>query len=1331
MNNNKEKSIFYICLKKNYYEESKIIYEKYKNFQNSFFNPLILNYIITLKKENEFFEFIDNFKDIINFNLFNCEQKRSLLHYICLYISDNIFIFKQLLSHINDIKLDYSLKDKYERNCLFYLFLNEKDKRKKHDPIEQLMHIFEKDKFDNNLNDKDIFGNNLLFYAVQSRAYQCVDFILENGAVISSEQNNNENSIFSVSLLKKEVQLFYYLYDKINDPNVFNHKVYAPYKNDDNNINNGDFELDLDNCEKGETLYNFLTKYNFNNIKKNKKNRIVGNTLYNNNNITNNYNNINYYNNNVINYNNNINNNKIKKNVILNNYNYANNFNNYNNINLKNNINNQTQNLIPNNQILNQGINNNNINNNSLYQESLNKTEIYFSDFLSDDILIFINEYINNITIKKNNVNNNNINENYIKLKENNIIINFSKNIDEYIFDRINKKRKIVSQNLVIYCIANNYEDFIRFSFNEKYNPISICQGLILFNKFSELKNYFLRILSQNNNEQNKLQNLIDDKGKTIYHLLPFLENNLYICKKLEKHNISNIFDNEGHTPMFYACKYLNKNFIEKFSHYQFNSNEQKSNDVNYDLFLEAKNNKMPLEMLYEFINKKDDRALKLIIDIGLNTKKIIFVPLIKYLIQEYNSNDNKIYKLDYQTNLNSGSYLHKLIGLYQFYTRELKENIMIKDENGNDPFFICAENNKFDFIFDILIKEPNICLNSTNSEGKSIIHLILEKYENKSRYKNELLIKALKSGFEFNIKDKDGMLPIDYAIKKGNNEIINILKEYYTNLSIDIEEKINNINTISSINNQIDNKINIDYDYNKDSDTFYNESITVSMSIDKNENLNGLVSQKFKYDKILSFYQVCIDDESSIPLSVNLVKKDFENVYNYEYNDKKYCIQVIKDVNKDNEYLTIAVDNSDVKSFTFRDLNTAKKKFKDLFKEMTANDWDNVKYNKLNFKTDYKKYYIFDSSYEEENAIYEYLKITIKNLYIKQKSEYEDKNIKNLIYYLLVKSYQNKFSIDGSTLNVEENTKNILKRYKSTALIKAMTILLVLKKLLNSENKVDEKYLRKRNYLINSYNDLIPYSKKINDFDEFSNIGKIDEEISRLTNYYYIDNVLKIFLGAIYNLNNIHPLDYFIKVLDCKIKQLPKPKPNLNELTTETDYIYNYIFSTNWRNSPITAVYKITKSNNEKNFNLNKYNNRYLFFHGTKAENVIGILSQGLKIAPVQAINTGKSYGNGIYLSDNFSYSLGYCYHRIYNANNMNFTDEKIFVFIVEVAVGKIGNYNDTHIVNMTMDFNDYYTAEDGSRIFKNSKKINNGFGIIVAHEETNVRIKYLIEIN
>ena len=506
-------------------------------------------------------------------------------------------------------------------------------------------------------------------------------------------------------------------------------------------------------------------------------------------------------------------------------------------------------------------------------------------------------------------------------------------------------------------------------------------------------------------------------------------------------------------------------------------------------------------------------------------------------------------------------------------------------------------------------------------------------------------------------------------------------------------------------------------------------------MNIDKYENLNGLVSPFFKYDPIMSFYQVLVDEQSSIPFSVNLVKKYFNNLLNVNsLNDKKFCIQIIKDLNKDDEFLTIAVDNLDLKTFTFHDFETAKQKFKDLFKEKTGNDWDIVKFNRLNFKTDYKKYYIFDYTCEEENTIYEYLKITIKNLYIKQKSEYENNKIKNLIYYLLVKSYKNKFSIDENTLNVEQNTKNIIEKYKSTAIIKAITILLDLKKLLETNNK-DEIYFRKKNYLINSYNDLIPYSKKINNSNNVINIGFIDDEISRLTNYYYIENVLKIFLGAIYNLNNIHPLDYIINALGCKIEELPKPQNNNSQLATEADYIYNYANSTNGRNAPITAIYKITESVNDKNFNLNNYDNRYIFFHGTKVENVIGILSQGLKIAPVQAINTGKSYGTGIYLSDSFLYSLGYCNHFIYNRNNLlnnviNDYDKK-FVFMAEVAVGKTGPNADTSVINMTMNLYDYYVTDEGCRIFKNSNKINNGMGVIVAHEETNVRIKYLIEIN
>ena len=159
------------------------------------------------------------------------------------------------------------------------------------------------------------------------------------------------------------------------------------------------------------------------------------------------------------------------------------------------------------------------------------------------------------------------------------------------------------------------------------------------------------------------------------------------------------------------------------------------------------------------------------------------------------------------------------------------------------------------------------------------------------------------------------------------------------------------------------------------------------------------------------------------------------------------------------------------------------------------------------------------------------------------------------------------------------------------------------------------------------------------------------------------------------------------------------------------------------------------TQKVNNKNFNLNNYENRYIFFHGTNVENIIGILSQGLKIAPVQAINTGNAYGNGIYLSDGFSTSFIYCFHAknggLFYNGDINYS--KLFMIMAEVAVGNIGINADTNVVSMNMDFNDYFMTNEGYRIFKNSNKLRNSDSsdsIIVAHEETNVRVKYLIEI-
>ena len=51
------------------------------------------------------------------------------------------------------------------------------------------------------------------------------------------------------------------------------------------------------------------------------------------------------------------------------------------------------------------------------------------------------------------------------------------------------------------------------------------------------------------------------------------------------------------------------------------------------------------------------------------------------------------------------------------------------------------------------------------------------------------------------------------------------------------------------------------------------------------------------------------------------------------------------------------------------------------------------------------------------------------------------------------------------------------------------------------------------------------------------------------------------------------------------------------------------------------------------------------LLWHGSRLTNFVGILSQGLRIAPPEAPSTGYRFGKGIYLADMFSKSHCYCY--------------------------------------------------------------------------------------
>lgn len=53
------------------------------------------------------------------------------------------------------------------------------------------------------------------------------------------------------------------------------------------------------------------------------------------------------------------------------------------------------------------------------------------------------------------------------------------------------------------------------------------------------------------------------------------------------------------------------------------------------------------------------------------------------------------------------------------------------------------------------------------------------------------------------------------------------------------------------------------------------------------------------------------------------------------------------------------------------------------------------------------------------------------------------------------------------------------------------------------------------------------------------------------------------------------------------------------------------------------------------------------LLWHGSRISNFVGILSEGLRIAPPEAPMTGYMFGKGIYLADVISKAASYCHAK------------------------------------------------------------------------------------
>ncbi|KAJ8336518.1 hypothetical protein SKAU_G00377380 [Synaphobranchus kaupii] len=164
------------------------------------------------------------------------------------------------------------------------------------------------------------------------------------------------------------------------------------------------------------------------------------------------------------------------------------------------------------------------------------------------------------------------------------------------------------------------------------------------------------------------------------------------------------------------------------------------------------------------------------------------------------------------------------------------------------------------------------------------------------------------------------------------------------------------------------------------------------------------------------------------------------------------------------------------------------------------------------------------------------------------------------------------------------------------------------------------------------------------------------------------------------------HPLDRQYHSLQCQLNPLASDCHEYKVIeqylqTTHADTHNDYTMS-------ILDVFTVDREGERDNFQSDLHN-RTLLWHGSRLTNWVGILSQGLRVAPPEAPVTGYMFGKGIYFADMSSKSANYC-----------FTNQKKntgLLLLCEVALG---------------DSNDLVAADHGADKLPAGKHSTKGLG-------------------
>lgn len=218
------------------------------------------------------------------------------------------------------------------------------------------------------------------------------------------------------------------------------------------------------------------------------------------------------------------------------------------------------------------------------------------------------------------------------------------------------------------------------------------------------------------------------------------------------------------------------------------------------------------------------------------------------------------------------------------------------------------------------------------------------------------------------------------------------------------------------------------------------------------------------------------------------------------------------------------------------------------------------------------------------------------------------------------------------------------------------------------------------------------------------------------------------------------HPIDKHYKTLHCALEPLDHEH---NDFQMISKYLKNTHATThNQYDMELLDVFAL--EHRKKDFA--DVGNRMLLWHGSRLTNWVGILSQGLRIAPPEAPVTGYMFGKGVYFADMSSKSANYCFAT--RSKNVG------ILLLSEVSLGKsnellAADYNADKLPSdcqsvkgmgrVGPDPNDTFTMPDGVTVpfgkttetgVVNPRGYTLNYNEYIVYNTSQVRMRYLVKV-